>query len=42
MKALVSGVKPLGPNFLWHLAASSANQTHVGLLGLAATGLAYV
>ena len=28
-------------NFLWHLAESSANQTHVGLVGLAATGLAY-
>ncbi len=25
--------------FLWHLAESSANQTQVGLLGLAATGL---
>jgi hypothetical protein len=28
-------------NFLWHLAESSANQTHVGLVGLAETGLAY-
>lgn len=28
-------------NFLWHLAESSANQTHIGLVGLAATGLAY-
>lgn len=28
-------------NFLWHLAESTANQTHVGLVGLAATGLAY-
>lgn len=28
-------------NFLWHLAESSANQTHVELVGLAATGLAY-
>ena len=28
-------------SFLWHLAESSANQTHVGLVGLAATGLAY-
>ena len=28
-------------NFLWHLAESSTNQTHVGLVGLAATGLAY-
>lgn len=29
-------------NFLWHLAESGTNQTHVGLAGLAATGLAYV
>lgn len=28
-------------NFLWHLAESSANQMHVGLVGLASTGLAY-
>ena len=28
-------------NFLWHLAESSTNQAHVGLVGLAATGLAY-
>lgn len=28
-------------NFLWHLAESSANQTHIGLAGLASTGLAY-
>ncbi len=28
-------------NFLWHLAESSTNQTHVGLVGLATTGLAY-
>lgn len=28
-------------NFLWHLAESAANQTHIGLVGLAATGLAY-
>ena len=28
-------------NFLWHLVESSANQTHVGLVGLASTGLAY-
>lgn len=28
-------------NFLWHLAESIANQTHVGLVGLAATGLVY-
>ena len=28
-------------SFLWHLAESNANQTHVGLVGLAATGLAY-
>jgi hypothetical protein len=28
-------------NFLWHLAESSANQTHIELVGLAATGLAY-
>ena len=28
-------------NFLWHLAESSANQTHIGLVGLAATGLAF-
>ena len=27
--------------FLWQLAASGANQTHVGLVGLAATGLAF-
>ena len=27
--------------FLWHLAESTASQTHVGLVGLAATGLAY-
>ena len=29
-------------NYLWHLAESSTNQTHVGLVGLATTGLAYV
>ena len=29
-------------NFLWELAASSANQTQVGLVGLAATGLEYL
>lgn len=29
-------------NFLWHLAESSANQTQVGLVGLATTGLAYM
>ena len=28
-------------NFLWHLAESTANQTHVGLVGLASTGLAF-
>ena len=28
-------------NFLWNLAQTSANQTHVGLVGLASTGLAY-
>ena len=28
-------------NFLWHLAESAANQTHVGLVGLASTGLTY-
>lgn len=28
-------------NFLWHLAESTACQTHVGLIGLASTGLAY-
>ncbi len=28
-------------NFLWHLAESSTNQTHVRLVGLAETGLAY-
>ena len=28
-------------NFLWHLAESTANQTHVGLVGLATTGLSY-
>ena len=28
-------------NVLWHLAESSANQLHIGLVGLAATGLAY-
>lgn len=28
-------------NFLWHLAESSANQAHIGLVGLTATGLAY-
>lgn len=28
-------------NFLWHLAESSTNQTHVGLVGLASTGLPY-
>jgi serralysin len=27
--------------FLWHLAESTTNQTHVGLVGLASTGLAY-
>lgn len=26
-------------NFLWHLTESSANQTHIGLVGLASTGL---
>jgi hypothetical protein len=28
-------------NFLWHLAESANNQTQVGLVGLATTGLAY-
>jgi Ca2+-binding RTX toxin-like protein len=28
-------------NFLWHLAETSANQTHIGLVGLASTGLAF-
>jgi Ca2+-binding RTX toxin-like protein len=28
-------------NFLWHLAESTASQTHVGLVGLATTGLAF-
>ena len=28
-------------NFLWHLAESNTNQTHVGLVGLASTGLAF-
>ena len=28
-------------NFLWHLAESSANQTQVGLVGLATTGLEF-
>lgn len=28
-------------NFLWHLAESAANQTQVGLVGLAATGLEF-
>lgn len=28
-------------NFLWHLAESTVNQTHIGLVGLASTGLAY-
>ena len=28
-------------NFLWHLAESAANQTHVGLVGLASIGLAF-
>ena len=28
-------------NFLWHLAESNANQAHVGLVGLAATGLVF-
>lgn len=28
-------------NFLWHLAESAANQMHVGLVGLASTGLAF-
>jgi hypothetical protein len=28
-------------NFLWHLAESANNQAQVGLVGLAATGLAY-
>ncbi len=28
-------------NFLWHLAESTANQTHIGLVGLASTGLPY-
>jgi len=32
---------PTQGNFLWHLAESSTNQTHVGLVGLAATGLLY-
>lgn len=29
-------------NFLWHLAESSANELHIGLVGLAATGLSYL
>jgi hypothetical protein len=29
-------------NFQWHLAESTANQTHIGLVGLASTGLAYL
>ena len=28
-------------NYLWHLAESSTNQTHVGLIGLASAGLGY-
>ena len=28
-------------NFLWQLAQTSSNQQHVGLVGLASTGLAY-
>ena len=28
-------------DFLWHLAASASSQTHVGLVGLAATGLSF-
>ena len=28
-------------NFLWHLAESAANQMHIGLVGLATTGLAF-
>ena len=28
-------------NFLWHLAESAANQTQIGLVGLAATGLEF-
>jgi hypothetical protein len=28
-------------NFLWQLAQTSNNQQHVGLVGLAETGLAY-
>jgi serralysin len=28
-------------NFLWHLAESTANQTQIGLVGLASTGLAF-
>ena len=28
-------------SFLWHLAESTANQTHIGLVGLASTGLPY-
>ena len=28
-------------NFLWHLAESAANQTQVGLVGLATTGLEF-
>jgi hypothetical protein len=29
-------------HFLWHLAESAANQSHIGLVGLASTGLAYM
>jgi hypothetical protein len=29
-------------HFLWHLAESAENQSHIGLVGLASTGLAYM
>ena len=39
--ALNSETGSVQGNFLWHLAESAANQTQVGLTGLAATGLEF-
>ena len=39
--ALNTETGPAQGNFLWHLAESAANQTQVGLVGLASTGLEF-
>ncbi len=39
--ALNTETGPAQGNFLWHLAESAANQTQVGLVGLALTGLEF-